>query len=255
MQHFKLPAVEVETNKFNNLIFFSCDVNYYELYGKALIKSILGKNSWLGVHCHIIIKDTSIQQYTDPRVSYSFEYIDNKFIETINFQESTTILSKYDAVLDAEKTYYACARFMQMDKIFPDDSKRILQVDCDSLLFKDFPKIEFEDLTNHVRAMRKPKSPEKIIASCLSLGSGTQGLDFRKQLSLKLFNEFSTKAYWFIDQIVLQEVFENIQSEPIPLHWNHWSFKKPYAYFRTGKGNKKSNNDVYLRELKKWNNL
>lgn len=255
MQHFKLPEIQLETNSLNNLIFFSCDTVYYALYGKALIKSILGRNSWLGVHCHIIVKNSSIQKYNDPRVSYSFEYIDDDFINTINFQESSTSLTKYDAVLDAEKTYYACARFMQIDKIFPDTSKRILQVDCDSLLFKDFSKLEFEDLTNNVRAMRKPKTPEKIIASCLSLGSGTQGLNFRKTLSLKLFDEFSTRAYWFIDQIVLQEVFEDIQSEPIPLHWNHWSFKKRHSYFRTGKGNKKSNNDVFLRELKKWNNL
>lgn len=256
MLHFKLPEINSDPILLDNLIYFSCDVNYYNNYGIPLIKSIIYQNNWIGVHCHIIIKDNNkFKRVDDPRVTYSTENITQEFLETINFEPMNSKLAKFDVDLDAEKTYYACARFMQADKIFPTNDKRIFQLDCDTLLFTNFDKEKFLELTSHVRAMRKPKTPEKIIASALSYGNGNEGLEFRKLLASTLIERFSTKAYWFIDQIVMQELFLNKQFIPIEMHWNQWSFKKKFAYFRTGKGNKKSRNEVFLKELDKWKNL
>jgi hypothetical protein len=256
MQAFKLPEIHSDPIILENIIYFSCDINYYNKYGMPLIKSIVYQNNWVGVHCHIICKDDiSFKRIDNPQVTYSYELITDEFIQTINFKPMTIKLNKFDVDLDAEKTYYACARFMQADKIFSTNDKRIFQIDCDSLMFKPFSSKDFNEVTSHVRAMRKPKTPEKIIASALSYGNGDVGLEFRKLLASKLYNAFSNEAYWFIDQIIMQELFSNMEFISIPLHWNHWSFKKPFAYFRTGKGNKKSNNDIFLKELERWTNL
>ena len=253
---FQLPKITVEENTEKFVIFFSCDLKYYNLYGIPLIKSIIHQNGWVGVHCHLILKDTNnFDRYPNNRVSYSTEFVDDNFFDTINFTNAGFHPGKFDAVLDAEKTYYACSRFMHIDKIFPTPYKRILQVDCDTLLFKNFPKLDFEQATDYVRAMRKPKSPEKIIASCLSLGKGEDGLAFRKRLAKEMTETFSKEAYWFVDQVVLQNIFNKMQFEPLPLHWNHWSFKKRNSYFRTAKGNKKTTNDVFKNELEKWTNM
>lgn len=255
MQHFKLPKIHGNQSPFNDVIFFSCDEKYYQTYGIALIKSIIDQINWISVHCHIIHENQKTIDYVDhPRVTHTWEIIDQNFINSIPYDSSKNIgLSKSNLVISPKIVYYACCRFMQVDKIFSGD-KRILQIDCDTILYNIFNKQAFYEVTNGVRAMRKPKTPEKIIASTLSFGYGEEGKDFRKLLANKMFSEFSKGCYWFIDQIVLQEIFAKRNFLPIPQNWNTWSFKKKQAFFRTGKGNKKETNELYTEKVHYWKN-
>ena len=251
---FALPEVITEKNTCNNIIFFSCDLNYFHEYGIPLIKSIVNQIDWIGVHCHLILKNNDFSKFTHPRVSFSYEIITDEFINSIPLGKQR-LAKKANTEISPEIIYYSCARFMQLDKIFTDTSKNILQIDCDSLLFNKFSQQEFCTITDIPRPMRKEKNPKKIIASAISLGAGVTGAEFRKKLSQLLLSEFQKNAYWFIDQHILQFIFaETDLKETIPFYWNTWSFKKQKAYFRTAKGNKKDNPE-YINALEYWNNF
>jgi len=248
MQQFKLPEIHGITPTLQNIIYFSCDETYYNDFGIPLIKSIISQVSDIGVHCHIIKKNLDFQPTLFERTTYTWELIDDTFLSSIPLSQSPTT-GKYNKEKTAEVVYYSCARFMQLDKIFS-KHHRVLQIDCDSILWQSFPLADFLEVTNEVRAMRKPKSPEKLIASAISFGNGIEGHRFRKHFATELYTAFSTNAYWFIDQDVMQKVFK-FPFQSIPIFWNTWSFKKRAGYFRTAKGNKK-NNDTFNNKRKYW---
>jgi hypothetical protein len=206
---------------------------------------------WVNVHCHVITKNANIVFEEFPRTTHSYEIIDQEFLDSIPF-EDTGPIGKYGLTVTPEILYYSCARFMQVDKIFH-PSQHVLQVDCDSILYQPIPQEQFLWATSTPRAMRKPKSPDKIIASIVSFGSGQVGNSFRKTLSQSLFNSFSKNAYWYIDQVVLKEEFDKIEFEPLPFMWNSWNLKKKDSYFKTAKGNKKFE-ETFSNEVDNWKN-
>lgn len=252
MLAFKLPKVQGTLPSKENIVYFSCDENYYNEYGIALIKSIIYQIDWIHVHCHIISKNpvTFLKEF--PRTTYTYEIIDEKFVNTIPFEKLFSV-SKVDTEINPEIVYFSCARFMQLNKIF-DHTHRVFQIDCDSLLFKTFTIEDFKWLTDTPKPMRKTKSPQKIIASAISFGSGSTGQDFRNLLSETLYERFSQQAYWFIDQIALQEIFNQYNYESIPLHWNTWNKFHKIAFFQTAKGNKKDNYKKFIDAKNYWLN-
>jgi len=252
MQPFKLPLLQGNKPTIADIVFFSCDEIYYEKYGKPLIKSILKQIPWIGVHCHVIQKDENFQKLNHTRLTHTYEVVDDQFINSIPIASGKDFSSKkYDFEPTPLITYYACCRFMRAGEIFNENS--VLQIDCDSLLFHPFSQHSFRQLTEVPRAMRKPKSIESVIASAISFGTGKSGMDFRSKMSAKMFKAFSAGSYWFIDQAILEQIFNEDMTKIIPQHWNTWSFKsKKEAYFRTGKGNKKDTNELYIEHLDKW---
>ena len=259
IKDFKLPKVHFFNYPDNNIIYFSCDEQYFMSYGTALINSIIYQMDWISVHVHLILrKNFNINRFIDHnRVSYSYEIIDDCFLDTIPFSIDTYYsLDKHNINLTPEIVYYSCARFMQLPYIFPTSKFRILQIDCDSLLFNPFTIKDFAWLTSSVKIMRKPKDTHKIIASALSFGKGENGFNSRNIVANKLKLNFTKKAYWFIDQVTLQDIFNNnlINYSVMPQHWNTWSFKKKTAFFRTGKGKKKYFNESFNKSLNYWKN-
>ena len=253
MQQFKLPEIKGKFPTAERIIYFSCDEVYYKEYGLALIKSIVHQIPWIHVHCHVIQKQEVFPKYKHKNVTHTWEVIGPEFISNIPVKSLKSRVSKSVLDVTPEIIYYACTRFMQIDKIF-NYNCRLFQVDCDTILFNPFAQVDFDNLTNHVRGMRKPKTPEKIIASAISFGAGEGGIDFRKRIATEMFDAFSKGCYWFIDQEVLQDIFLDIEFHAIPLVWNHWSFKKPGGFFRTGKGRKKDN-PVFQFHVNRWKNM
>lgn len=249
MSNFKLPNIKGKIPTEKLVIFFSCDEHYYVEYGIPLIKSIVYQMDWVNVHCHVITKNPNIKLDDFPRTTYTYEIIDQDFIDTIPFK-NTNFTEKYNLTVTPEILYYSCARFMQIDKIF-NEEHRVLQIDCDTLLNQPIPLDQFMWVTDTPKAMRKPKSPEKVIASTISFGHGTEGFNFRKTLAETLTKAFSKNAYWFIDQEILKEVFDKTNFENIPYIWNAWKLSNRDAYFKTAKGNKKTD-EIFINELKYW---
>lgn len=247
---FKLPKINGSLPIGTRCIYFSCDTNYYFKYGRPLINSIVSQIPWVSVHCHLITFDKNIDIFKNKNVTTTFEIIDSNFIDSIPEDKSKTFSSnKYGFEPTTAITYYACARFLRSCEIF-NETQSVLQIDCDSLLYNIFSKEEFDIATKNPLPTRKPKNPNRILASSLSLGTGKNGAEFRKELRNSLFSKIQTGMYWFIDQDVLEEIFNN-NLDTLPVKWNNWNFKDPEAYFRTAKGNKKDAAS-FQEALLKW---
>lgn len=246
-----LPSIDGDFPLNSQCIYFSCDSAYYEKYGKPLLTSIVSQIPWIGVHCHLISFDKNFSLFKDKNVSHTVEIVDEEFINSLPVNQSRIFSSeKYNFSPSSLTTYYACARFIRAQEIF-DDRHSILQIDCDSILCKPFSEEEFLKVTERPLPTRKPKKLEKVLASCISLGSGDNGVNFRQELSQNMINSISEGIYWFIDQDVLEQMFNTGSLDSIPNKWNNWNFKDPDAYFRTAKGNKKDS-ELFLNLLKRW---
>tara|TARA_B110000503_G_scaffold69653_1_gene108558 strand:- start:6048 stop:6839 length:792 start_codon:yes stop_codon:yes gene_type:complete len=258
MHHFNLPKLEGKLPTDNNIIYFSCNKDYYHRFGYALIKSIIESIDFVSVHCHLILKPEDIGNITllenTKKVSYTYEIIDNTFLKSIpvnlNRISEGQEIWKTSSIIDViEKTYYASARFMRIAELF-NDTQHVLQLDCDTVLRNKFPLKEFKSMTSDVRVMPKPKDPNVIIASAISLGTGDNGRKFKSLFSSSLINAFKNGAYWYVDQDVLKEVVNIVEWKTLPFRWNSWGIKS-YDYFVTGKGDRKEK-DKFKLVQEKW---
>lgn len=263
---FNLPRLQgslvPDSNKF--IVYFSCDYKYFDRHGFALQQSINRTLSWMHVHCHIInegdidhnVLKTLSQNF---KFTYTWEDISPTFYKQLKknnkkMKEGMDIFKTSDLDYIARRTYLASVRFMRLDEIFKNPNQYILQVDCDTVLKNGFHQSNFEELAQHVGVMPKPKDPNVFIASALTLGNGTTGLDFRKLFSQRMKEGFEEGCYWFIDQDVLRSTIGEWKTsgQPfnnIPYKWNSWGLKRD-DIFSTGKGDKKRDRRYKIAQLK-----
>ena len=86
----KLQGHEVPKNA-EDIIFFSCDYDYFDRHGYALAQSIVRTVGWLHVHCHVInegninkvVLDDLVKQYP---FTYSYEDVFLNGISTLFFK-------------------------------------------------------------------------------------------------------------------------------------------------------------------------
>lgn len=244
---FKLPKLQGSLPTGTDIVFFSCNFDYYEKYGIALINSLIGTLPWISVHCHLILKDEKFNSLPfplvkNPRISYTYEQINNEWLKQIpvnekRIQEGLDVFDTTNRLQVIEKTYYASVRFMRLDELFT-DKQYVLQVDCDTILRQTFNTRYFRSFTNTVGVMPKPKDPGVFIASAITLGTGSAGTHFRTVFSQNLRDRFAKGAYWFIDQDVLRDTMATISYHTLPYDLNSWGIKKSNV-FCTGKGNRK----------------
>lgn len=254
MLQFKLPTLQGNKPTGKYIIYVSCDDHYYIQHVVPLLKSIILQVDFVHVHVHGITYDEVMNKIDNPRITFSWEKIDNDFINSIKlnpktYSDAQNILETSDAYNIKEKIYFSCARFIRSAELF-NPTQYVLQIDADSILNSPFTKESFIELTEHTRGMRKPKDPSKIMAGCLSFGRGQPGIDFRKKLSQLIIEEFEKGAYWFMDQTCIKKAFENIEFETIEQRWCSWGIKKR-DIFSTAKGKKKSK-PRYLDKVEKW---
>ena len=256
-QTFELPTLQGDKPTGQHVIYVSCDTEYYDRMVEPLIRSIVEQIDWLHVHVHLICYDQLLDDiYNHERVTFSYEIITKDFIEGIKLNTSaprmyrnTQILRTDDQYVMKEKIYFSCARFMRLADLFESD-QYVLQIDADSILCDPFGQEEFEALTVTPRGMRKPKDPDTLIASCIGLGTGEAGEEFRQRFQAGLLKGFTKGAYWFMDQHQLKNVFSDIEFETIDILWCSWGAKRGMHFF-TGKGDLK-NQQIFLDRVEKW---
>jgi hypothetical protein len=257
MQAFNIPDLQGTKPVGSDVIYFSCNKDYYYRFGVPLINSIIHTVDFLCIHIHLVLKPEDICNINitrHGRITYTHEVINNEFLSNIPINHSRInegkVIWNTDNELDViEKTYYASARFMRLDELFT-DSQYIFQIDCDSILRNKFTQNDYRRLTADVRLMPKPKDPDVIIASSVCLGQGTTGKEFRSLFSQKLKDAFATGAYWYVDQDVLKEVAATTEWKTIPFVWNSWKIAT-YDFFITGKGDRKDK-DKFKRVQEHW---
>lgn len=254
---FKLPNIHgtIVSKEIEDIIYFSCDYDYFDRHGYALSQSINRTQSWLHVHCHIVNEGNINHNVLDDlsqkfNFTYTWENIDKDFYKNLpknskKMKDGVEIFKTNDFDYIARRTYLASARFMRLPQLFQHGSQYVLQLDCDTVLKNGFHKSVFRDLAKHVGVMPKPKDPYVFIASAVTLGTGNEGLEFRDLFSRRMIEGFQSGCYWFIDQDVLRDVItewvtvNEKQYNPIPYKWNSWGLKRD-DIFSTGKGGKKN---------------
>ena len=256
-QNFKLVPLGGSRPTGQHIVYVSCDMDYYRRMVVPLINSIIKQIDWIHVHVHLICYDQLPNDlYVHNRVTISHEIINKNFIDSIKLNmdrsriyRNSQILRTDDEYVMKEKIYYSCARFMRMADLF-DQKQYVLQIDADTILHRPFKQQDFESITATPRAMRKPKDPDTLIASCIGLGTGPEGEKFRQQFKSKLLENFEEGAYWFMDQHQLKSIFSEIEFENIDILWCSWG-KKHHMRFFTGKGDLK-NQAEFLNMVDRW---
>ena len=252
-----LPPLEGIRPRSQRMIYVSSDMVYYDLYVRPLIHSVVRQISWIHVHVHLILDQappTDLEAHE--RVTHSWEIINPIFLERMPMSASTArnemnmrMLKTVDATEIKKKIYYSCARFLRMAELFG-PGQQVLQIDADTILQGAFVPEEFDSVTMSPRAMRKPKDPGTLIASCIGLGTGLAGQQFREHFRDLLLATFDRGAYWFMDQDCLREAFRDIEFETIDILWCSWGNKRGMRFF-TGKGDKKHQSD-FLNKVESW---
>ena len=252
---FKLPEMKGHMCPREELhvVYFSCDYDYFDRHGYALQQSINRTVGWVHVHCHIInegnINHSTLKDLMNKfKFTYTWEDVDAQFYKDLPknksmMGEGMQIFKTSDLDYIARRTYLASVRFIHMAEIFTNPHQRILQIDCDSILRNGFHLVDFEKVTTNVGVMPKPKEQHIFIASALSPGTGSKGLEWRNLFAKRLITAFEKGCYWFVDQVVLRQVMKEWADEGnsydhIGYNWNSWGIKSGNV-FSTGKGNKK----------------
>lgn len=252
----KWPKLQGTKSSQKHVIYFSCDLEYYQQHGIPLIKSIVNTISWIGVHVHLVLYKPPSVLFHHKRVSYTYEIITDDFINSIvlatdsgKLTTNKELLHTDDEYRIKEIIYFSCARFLKLSELFQ-THQFVLQIDADAILFNEFTLEEFKEVTIKPRAMRKPKDPNTLIASCIGLGTGPAGEHFKKAFSEHLQREFANGAYWYIDQTILRKTFQTIEFDTIDTKWCNWGLKKT-DYFSTGKGSKKTH-PRFVERVNRW---
>ncbi len=252
-----LPELLGERPQGQRIIYVSSDMVYYDLYVRPLIHSIVRQIPWIHVHVHLVLDQAPpINLEAHELVTHSWEILTPQFIDAMPMSASRSKNEANSRQLRTEnlteikkKIYYSTARFLRMAELFGTD-QQVLQIDADTILQGTFAMEEFDSVTQTPRAMRKPKDPGTLIASCIGLGTGPAGQQFREHLRDLLLDKFAMGAYWFMDQDCLREAFSEIEFETIDILWCSWGNKRGMRFF-TGKGDKKHQSD-FVNKVESW---
>ena len=252
-----LPALQGNRSQGQHVIYVSSDMAYYDRYVRPLIHSVVRQISWIHVHVHVVVDQAPPADLeAHERVTHSWEIINPTFLERMPMSASMSrnemnmrMLKTMDPTEIKKKIYYSCARFLRMAELFGPD-QQVLQIDADTILNAPFTLDEFDSVTQTPRAMRKPKDPGTLIASCIGLGTGSAGHAFREHFRALLLDKFALGAYWFMDQDCLREAFSDIEFETIDILWCSWGNKRGMKFF-TGKGDKKHQSD-FVNKVESW---
>lgn len=263
---FKLPPLEGRCvpEEATDIVFFSCDYDYFDRHGYALQQSINRTVGWVHVHCHIINEGNMDKHVLDDlqskyKFTYTHESVTKDFYANLDknkkrMKEGIHIFKTNDLDYIARRTYLASVRFMRLNQLFKNPHQHIFQIDCDTILRNGFHTADFRQLTKYVSVMPKPKDPGVFIASALSLGIEDKGMQFRDLFSTRMIEAFERGVYWYVYQDVLKATIAEWANmgnhwEKIPYKWNAWGMKRDEV-FSTGKGSKKEDKRFKAAQVK-----
>ena len=156
---FKLPPLEGRCvpEEATDIVFFSCDYDYFDRHGYALQQSINRTVGWVHVHCHIINEGNMDKHVLDDlqskyKFTYTHESVTKDFYANLDknkkrMKEGIHIFKTNDLDYIARRTYLASVRFMRLNQLFKNPHQHIFQIDCDTILRNGFHTADFRQLT------------------------------------------------------------------------------------------------------------
>lgn len=213
---------------FNLLI--GCDQNYYDLWGKELLKSVYKHNPWLELHCHIV----------NPRNLSELAFVDY------------TTENKTFKTQEEEKYYLQVCRFIALSNKF-EKSDLVVTVDTDSICTQSVSVDSFAKLFSGINILHHPKD-NRWLAGFISFPDN----DFRYKLVDKIM-EIPLNKWQFKDRIggrdqqALMALADQYNYVPLDRHWMSIGKNKPNSVFLTLKGSQKTTTK-YLGWYNKYRN-
>ena len=209
----QLSLLSIKTKLDGNYFYFAADNIYFDLYGKALVLSLLDRAPWAKIHIHFFNQTTSQQLWCNNKnITYTNETVDSSHTEF--------------------KTLCACIRFVRIPEIFK-DTARIMAFDCDVIVNNDIPNQKFlkDTLVSKVIIRKENRS----LASAVSFGNDSARHILRKKI---LLNFEADNIYWFLDQDVMDEMYKEGSLSALDKDWSNSKMKQS-AMIWNAKGERK----------------
>jgi hypothetical protein len=260
-----LPPIQGTLTQNQAFIYTACDTEYFDNFGRALIKSIQLNTNW-GLHLHLFNpRPDQLEHCLSNGASVTFENISpEQFIKAAarwsQIPGNEIEKSYYDRTLNAikkgqdtnlhermQKTYYACARFVRLAELigagFP-----ILSIDVDALVRSNpQPLPEEHDFYLHKITGRKAR----ILAGGMYLHPTVGTQQFLHEYAEVLQNKFSEDyVYWGLDQDVLDAIVPKYNHGQLPISYIDWDMR-PTSCIWTAKGTRK-NDVIFISEKQKY---
>ncbi len=260
----KLAKISGSINFDSFFIYSAANSEYYELFGKSFINSIL-RNTSYKVHIHLFNPSPKLEILRDQRVSYSYEIFSENYLidlkkkytktQPINERKKHILrmlyvknIKKYDQIEliigeQISKAYYACVRFIRLYELIKNQSVLCLDIDC--IVRKDF-KINVEREEIHIYG-----SPELNDFKAGTILITEHGHSFLKQFSNLLEqNILNDYLYWFLDQDILSFIVQNYNYKLLNKSFIDWEFNEDSIIWQA-KGMRKDD-DIFVNTQRNY---
>jgi hypothetical protein len=259
-----LPQLEGTLNQTGFFVYAAADTVYFDFHGRALINSVIKNSPSTGIHIHIYNprRDQLAFCAERPQVTVTWETTN-----PVEFEQVTTDwLSRNNFANDRQRqmwkrgqvggraelhklicqTYYACMRFARLSEILQ-SGQRCLEIDVDGLIRAPFD-------TNLGQAdfylYEKPKDGTHLAGAILFNGQPGSHEFLQKYGEAMRENIARNDIYWFLDQVVLDQLVPKYQKGLLPMSYIDWAMRDNSAIW-SAKGKRKEL-EVFKQEQRKY---
>jgi len=260
----QLPPIQGKLNQSGFFVYAAADRVYFDIHGRALIRSILANTPNLGIHMHIY--DPTEEQLAYCRqhaqVSVTWETTD-----PLEFENSATewqhrtqfandrqrqmwkkgrVGGRDELIKLIRQTYFACMRFVRLAEILQ-PGQRCLEIDVDGLVRATFD-IDLGPCDFYL--YEKPKDGTHLAGAILFNGqSGSH--DFLQAYGQAMRKNIERNdIYWFLDQVVLDQLVPHYNKGLLPMSYIDWAMREDSAIW-SAKGKRKEL-EIFKKEQAKY---
>jgi len=252
----------------NEVVFFcAADEQYFNIHAKPLISSVR-QNFSHPIHFHLYNpSDTTKDFCENHKISYSFEFFDEKLVETafrvyqvpsadwemLRRRGKMLVVGDPIEKLRGEliRTYFACARFVRLYELLTKPTY-IIMLDTDSLVRQPFTLLS-NDYDIHIfeKTHRRHVPYKQHLASTIFY-TGTKGsFNLIRDHANLIKEEFLADSfYWFLDQETLDIAIQKYNKKPLNLMYVDFNMD-PVSYIWCAKGKRKTE-QTWIDETTKY---
>ena len=258
-----IPPINGNCNQQDFFIFAAADTVYFDVHAKALINSVLANATDVGCHIHIYDpRPDQIEFCNRSRVSCTYEttsptefnHVAAYWTDRTNFanDRQRQMFKKGQTLGSAEllklikQTYYACTRFVRLAEILQ-PGQRCLALDVDGLVRKSF---DYQLGDSDFYLYRKPKDGTHLAGALLFNGLPGSNNFLQQYAQVLRKNIQENELYWFLDQVVLDELVPLYNVGLLPMSYIDWAMRGESAIW-SAKGKRKEL-EVFKREQQKY---
>ena len=260
-----LPPVQGSLSQEKFFIYAAADSVYFDAHARPLIRSVLANTPEYGVHIHIYDPRPDQIEFCQahPGVSCTYEYLNDQDFDSVckYWQTRTTYANERQAQMGKKgrtkgpeelkklikQTYYACARFIRLAEILPEGG-RCLSIDVDGLVRGEFEH-ELGGKPDFF-LYEKPKDGTHLAGAILFNGKHNSHVFLQEYAVALKTNIEQNELYWFLDQLVLDQLVPKYRKGLLPMSYIDWAMKEGSPIW-SAKGPRKEL-DIFKQEQRKY---